>query len=231
MRERLLASGHRGGDGGRGGAQHQARSSSRRSRPSAGAFLAPRLAWRTDRIRVLVTVSLCARFCGRAAGPLCSAAGLGTLVSGLRSGAGRLPALRYPLAPMISAIALPVLLGTELGLPRRGLPADGPHPPLPLGAGAAGAPGGRAASPPVPPAAADWRAAGLRLALAAPAPGRRWRWTAAFAVAPPLLVAFTEFSSAAAARKRPFRAGAAIVLCALAGTASHALIQGPRACP
>ena len=47
-----------------------------------------------------------------------------------------------------------------------------------------------------------------------------------FAVAPPLLVAFTEFSSpTAAARKRPFRAGAAIFLCALAGTASRLLLQ------
>ena len=53
-----------------------------------------------------------------------------------------------------------------------------------------------------------------------------------FAVAPPLLVAFTEFSSpTAAARKRPFRAGAAIVLCALAGTASRLLLQGALGLP
>ena len=51
-------------------------------------------------------------------------------------------------------------------------------------------------------------------------------------VAPPLLVAFTEFSSpTAAARKRPFRAGAAIFLCALAGTASRLLLQGALGLP
>ena len=45
-------------------------------------------------------------------------------------------------------------------------------------------------------------------------------------MAPPLLVAFTEFSRpGAAARKRPFRAGVAIVLCALAGTLSRLLLQ------
>ena len=53
-----------------------------------------------------------------------------------------------------------------------------------------------------------------------------------FAVAPPLLVASTEFSSpTAAARKRPFRAGAAIFLCALAGTASRLLLQGALGLP
>ena len=67
--------------------------------------------------------------------------------------------------------------------------------------------------------------------------GRRWLWAALaldcrFAVAPPLLVAFTEFSSpTAAARKRPFRAGAAIFLCALAGTASRLLLQGALGLP
>ena len=45
-------------------------------------------------------------------------------------------------------------------------------------------------------------------------------------------MAFTEFSSpTAAARKRPFRAGAAIFLCALAGTASRLLLQGALGLP
>ena len=77
-----------------------------------------------------------------------------------------------------------------------------------------------------------WGLAGLRLALAAPVIWAALALDCRFAVAPPLLVAFTEFSSpTAAARKRPFRAGAAIFLCALAGTASRLLLQGALGLP
>ena len=198
---------------------------------AVGAFLAPRLAWRTDRIRVLVTVSLCAvlgvllvRYV-----PL-PVWGRLTLAYGLAQVVFLLSGTRF--APMISAIALPVLLGTESwvypaaaflltglillchwGLERLGLREE-------------------LRFSPIRPAAADWRAAGLRLALAAPVIWAALALYCRFAVAPPLLVAFTEFSSpTAAARKRPFRAGAAIGLCALAGTVSRLLIQGALGLP
>ena len=198
---------------------------------AVGAFLAPRLAWRTDRARMLVTVTLCAvlgvllvRFV-----PL-PVWGRLTLAYGLAQVVFLLSGTRF--APMISAIALPVLLGTESwvypaaaflltglillchwGLERLGLREE-------------------LRFSPVRPTAEDWRAAGLRLALAAPVIWAALALDCRFAVAPPLLVAFTEFSSpTAAARKRPFRAGAAIVLCALAGTASRLLIQGALGLP
>lgn len=188
---------------------------------AVGAFLAPRLAWRTDRIRVLVTVSLCAvlgvllvRYV-----PL-PVWGRLTLAYGLAQVVFLLSGTRF--APMISAIALPVLLGTESwvypaaaflltglillchwGLERLGLREE-------------------LRFSPIRPAAADWRAAGLRLALAAPVIWAALALDCRFAVAPPLLVAFTEFSSpTAAARKRPFRAGAA----------SRLLIQGALGLP
>ena len=78
---------------------------------AVGAFLSPRLAWRTDRVRVLVTVSLCAvlgvllvRYV-----PL-PVWGRLTLAYGLAQVVFLLSGTRF--APMISAIALPVLLGT-----------------------------------------------------------------------------------------------------------------------
>ena len=80
---------------------------------AVGAFLAPRLAWRTDRIRVLVTVSLCAvlgvllvRYV-----PL-PVWGRLTLAYGLAQVVFLLSGTRF--APMISAIALPVLLALLL---------------------------------------------------------------------------------------------------------------------
>lgn len=157
---------------------------------AVGAFLSPRLAWRTDRVRMLVTVTLCAvlgvllvRFV-----PL-PVWGRLTLAYGLAQVVFLLSGTRF--APMISAIALPVLLGTESW---------------------------------VYPAAA-FLLTGLILLC-------HWGLDCRFAVAPPLLVAFTEFSSpTAAARKRPFRAGAAIFLCALAGTASRLLLQGALGLP
>ena len=79
---------------------------------AVGAFLSPRLAWRTDRVRMLVTVTLCAvlgvllvRFV-----PL-PVWGRLTLAYGLAQVVFLLSGTRF--APMISAIALPVLLGTE----------------------------------------------------------------------------------------------------------------------
>ena len=78
---------------------------------AVGAFLAPRLTWRTDRVRMLVTVTLCAvlgvllvRFV-----PL-PVWGRLTLAYGLAQVVFLLSGTRF--APMISAIALPVLLGT-----------------------------------------------------------------------------------------------------------------------
>ena len=198
---------------------------------AVGAFLSPRLAWRTDRVRMLVTVTLCAvlgvllvRFV-----PL-PVWGRLTLAYGLAQVVFLLSGTRF--APMISAIALPVLLGTESwvypaaaflltglillchwGLERLGLREE-------------------LHFSPVRPTAADWRNAGLRLALAAPVIWAALALDCRFAVAPPLLVAFTEFCSpTAAARKRPFRAGAAIFLCALAGTASRLLVQGALGLP
>ena len=192
---------------------------------AVGAFLAPRLAWRTDRARMLVTVTLCAvlgvllvRFVPLPVwGQLTLAYGLAQLIF-LLSGTS--------FAPMISAIALPVLLGTKSwvyptaaflltglillchwGLERLALREEPRF-------------------SPVRPTAEDWRSAGLRLALAAGVIWAALTWDCRFAVAPPLLVAFTEFSRpGAAARKRPFRAGVAIVLCALAGTLSRLLLQ------
>lgn len=76
---------------------------------AVGAFLSPRLAWRTDRVRMLVTVTLCAvlgvllvRFV-----PL-PVWGRLTLAYGLAQVVFLLSGTRF--APMISAIALPALL-------------------------------------------------------------------------------------------------------------------------
>lgn len=185
---------------------------------AVGAFLAPKLAWRTSRPRILGCILLCAvlgvALVRWVPGPVWTRL---TLAYGLAEGIYLLSGTTF--APMISAIALPVLLGTESwvypaaafaltglillchwGMERLGLRE-------------------KPVFTPVRPGAEDWRAAGLRLLLVGLAAWAALGLDCRFAVAPPLLVAFTEFSRpTAAARKHPLRVTGTIALCALAGT-------------
>lgn len=185
---------------------------------AVGALMAPKLAWRTNRIRILVLIMICAvlgvGIVLYLPAPLwiqISVAYAVAEVIFLCSGTS--------FAPMISAIVLPVLLGTEsavylvaallltlliLGchilLEKSGLKA-----PLAF----------------VPSRATrqDWVDAVVRLALVAPLAFIVLRMDARFVIAPPLLVAFTEFSRRdSGARKRPVTVVSAITLCACAGS-------------
>ena len=192
---------------------------------AVGAFMAPKLAWRTSRIRLLVSIMICAvlgvgivLFLPAALWVKISVAYAVAEVIFLCSGT--------TFAPMISAIVLPVLLGTEspvylaaalvltlliLGchilLVRRGIKPDVDF-------------------SPVKPSRQDWLDAVVRLALVAPIAYIVLRLDARFVIAPPLLVAFTEFSRRdSGTRKRPVTVVAAITLCAVAGAVCRWLIH------
>ena len=192
---------------------------------AVGALMAPKLAWRTSRLRLLVCIMVCALlgvgivlFLPAALWIRISVAYAAAEVIFLCSGT--------TFAPMISAIALPVLLGTEspvypaaalvltllilachILLERTGIkPAS--------------------AFTPVRASRQDWLDALVRLALVAPIAYIVLRLDARFVIAPPLLVAFTEFSRRdSGARKRPVTVVAAITLCACAGAACRWLIH------
>ncbi|MGM9619790.1 MAG: hypothetical protein ACI3W8_08170 [Oscillospiraceae bacterium] len=184
---------------------------------AVGALLAPKMAWRTSRVRILVTILLCAVL------------GVGIVLflplplwAQLSVAYGTAEVLYLlsgtSFAPMISAIVLPVLLGTRsavypaaallltlliLGchilLEKLGLkePVD---------------------FVPLRPAGRDWRDAAVRLVIVAAVVWTVLRLDLRYVVAPPLLVAFTEFSGrASGARKMPGKVVAAIALCGCAG--------------
>ena len=191
---------------------------------AVGAFMAPGLSWKTSRIRILIFIMICAL------------AGVGivlfvpgavwfrvTLAYGIAEVIYLLSGTSF--APMISAIALPVLLGTESPIyPMAAFLLTvlilGCHVLLEKG---------RIKEPidftPVKPQKGDWADAGIRLGLvlitAFAAIKIGWR----FMIAPPLLVAFTEFSKKeSGARKIPAKAVAAITFCALIGAGCRYLI-------
>ena len=192
---------------------------------AVGALMAPKLAWRTNRIRILVLIMICAvlgvgivLFLPAALWIKISVAYAVSEVIFLCSGTS--------FAPMISAIVLPVLLGTESPvylaaaflltllilvchalLVKTGLkPA--------------------ADFTPVRASRQDWWDAVVRLVLVAPLAYIVLRLDARFVIAPPLLVAFTEFSRRdSGARKRPVTVVAAITLCACAGALCRFLLH------
>lgn len=192
---------------------------------AVGALMAPKLAWRTNRIRILILIMVCAVL-----------------------GVGIVLFLPFPLwvkitvayavaqiiylcsgttfAPMISAIVLPVLLGTEsavylIAALLLTLLILGCHAALEKAC----------IKPaldftPIRSTARDWRDALMRLILVALTAFIVLRLNARYVIAPPLLVAFTEFSRReSGARKIPVKVVAAITLCALAGAACRYVIH------
>lgn len=191
---------------------------------AAGALLSPRLAWRADKPRILFSIGVCA-----SAGVL--------IVQWANVPLGWQLALAFAVgqavflfsgttfAPLISAVALPVLLGTRslvyplsaialtalvlllrTALERAGLRAKEPFRPL--------APRGETFAF----AAVRILFAGV-LCLAAVDAGAR------FIVCPPLLVAFTEFSRPGSRpMAHPLRAVLLLAACAAAGSLCRLLL-------
>ena len=192
---------------------------------AVGALMAPKLAWKTNRKRILILIMVCAvlgigivRF---VPGPtwvkITLAYGVAEVIF-LKSGTS--------FAPMISAIALPVLLGAEsIVYPVAALVLTS----LILGCHMVLVRGGikeDAVFVPVKAAGQDWIDAGVRLVLVAAAAWIVLRLDGRFVIAPPLLVAFTEFSRRdSGARKRPVTVVAAIGLCGLAGAVCRYVIH------
>ena len=192
---------------------------------AVGALMAPKLAWRTNRIRILVLIMICAvlgvgivRFLPAPLWIQISVAYAVAEVIFLCSGTS--------FAPMISAIVLPVLLGTESAVY---LVAALLLTLLILGCHILLEKTGLKAPQAFVPSRAtrqDWVDAVVRLALVAPLAFIVLRMDARFVIAPPLLVAFTEFSRRdSGARKRPVTVVAAITLCACAGALCRFVIH------
>ena len=192
---------------------------------AVGALMAPKMTWQTSRIRILIFVMICA-LAGVAIvlfipGPVwfkvAFAYGIAEIIY-LCSGTS--------FAPMISAIALPVLLGTEsavypiaaffltsliLGchilLVKKGIKEE-------------------ISFTPVKPGKTDWLDAVKRLILVGIAAFLALNLHFRFSIAPPLLVAFTEFSKReSGARKIPVKVVAAIALCGLIGALCRLIIH------
>lgn len=198
---------------------------------AVGALMAPKLAWRTNRIRILLLIMICAvlgvgivLFLPAALWIKISVAYAISEIIFLCSGTS--------FAPMISAIVLPVLLGTESPVY---LAAALLLTLLILVCHAALEKAGIKPAPAFAPIRAsrqDWMDALVRLALVAPIAFIVLRLDARFVIAPPLLVAFTEFSRRdSGARKRPVTVVAAITLCAVVGAACRWLIHLKLALP
>ena len=184
---------------------------------AVGALMAPKMSWNTSRIRILVFIMICALL----------GVGIVIFVPGpvwfkvtLAYGIAEVVYLcsGTSFAPMISAIALPVLLGTESAV-------------YPIAAfllttlilGCHVILEKAKIKPsvlflPVKAEKQDWLDAVKRLILVAFAAWLALQLDCRFAIAPPLLVAFTEFSKrSSGARKMPVKVVSAIALCGLAG--------------
>ena len=184
---------------------------------AVGALMAPKMSWNTSRIRILVFIMICALL----------GVGIVIFVPGpvwfkvtLAYGIAEVVYLcsGTSFAPMISAIALPVLLGTESAV-------------YPIAAfllttlilGCHVILEKAKIKPsvlflPVKVEKQDWLDAVKRLLLVAFAAWLALLLDCRFAIAPPLLVAFTEFSKrSSGARKMPVKVVSAIALCGLAG--------------
>lgn len=186
---------------------------------AVGALMAPKLAWRTNRIRILILIMICAvlgvgivLFLPAALWIKIAVAYAVSEVIFLCSGTS--------FAPMISAIVLPVLLGTESPVY---LIAAFLLTLLILGCHVLLERTGIKEAPvftPIRASRQDWVDALVRLILVAVIAFIVLRLDARFVIAPPLLVAFTEFSRRdSGAQKRPVTVVAAITLCACAGAA------------
>ena len=192
---------------------------------AVGALMAPKLAWRTNRIRILLLIMICAVL------------GIGTvlfvpgptwvkitLAYGVAQAIFLLSGTSF--APMISAIALPVLLGSEsIVYPVAALLLTT----LILGCHVVLEKAGLKESVefiPVQAEKRDWQDAALRLALVAATSWIVLRLECRYVIAPPLLVAFTEFSKqSSGAREMPVKVVAAIALCGLSGAICRYLIH------
>ena len=192
---------------------------------AVGALMAPKLAWRTNRIRILGLVMICAIL---GIGTVLFVPGPTWVKIALAYGVAQILFLRSgtSFAPMISAIALPVLLGSEsIVYPLAALVLTC----LILGCHIILEKTGikeRIDFAPVLPERQDWKDAVLRLILVA---GIAWvvlKLECRYVIAPPLLVAFTEFSKrSSGARRMPVKVVAAIALCALAGALCRFVIH------
>ena len=192
---------------------------------AVGALLAPKLAWRTSRIRILGLIMVCAVL---GVGTVLFVPGPTWVKLTLAYGAAQVLFLcsGTSFAPMISAIALPVLLGTEsIVYPIAALVLTC----LILGCHVVLEKSGMSAPVEFVPVRAekrDWLDACWRLILVAVIAWAVLRVEWRFVIAPPLLVAFTEFSKrSSGARRMPVRVVAAIALCALSGALCRFLIQ------
>jgi len=192
---------------------------------AVGALMAPKLAWKTNRIRILGLIMVCAVL---GVGIVLFVPGPVWVKITLAYGVAEVIYLRSgtSFAPMISAIALPVLLGTESVIyPVAALVLTililGCHIVLELGG---------IKEPiefsPIRVEQRDWIDAGVRLGVVAVAAWIVLKLDCRFVIAPPLLVAFTEFSKReSGARKMPVKVVAAITLCGLAGVACRYVIH------
>lgn len=192
---------------------------------AVGALMAPKLAWKTDRKRILLLIMICALL---GIGTVRFVPGPTWLKLTLAYAAAEAVYLRSgtSFAPMISAIALPVLLGAEsMVYPTAALVLTSLILCCHMGFERIGVKE-RVEFVPVRSERRDWVDAGIRLAVVALAAWAVLKWNCRFAVAPPLLVAFTEFSKRdSGARKRPGTVVAAIALCGLAGAVCRFVIQ------
>lgn len=185
---------------------------------TVGAIAAPKQSWRVSRVRMVLLIAICSV--------------LGILIVRLiplpkainLAGAYLLCQVLYmfsgtSFAPMISAAALPVLMGTETIiypvsavmmtiltvlvqyiLERRGLYEHEEFSPVPR------------------PDSFGIISAAVRTVIAAVLAFPLIRFGLNFCIAPPLLVAFTEFSNpASGARKKPVKTVLIITACALSG--------------
>lgn len=185
---------------------------------TVGAIAAPKQSWRVSRVRMVLLIAICSA--------------LGILIVRLSplpkainlAGAYLLCQVLYmfsgtSFAPMISAAALPVLMGTETIiypvsavmmtiltvlvqyiLERRGLYEHEEFSPVPR------------------PDSFGIISAAVRTVIAAVLAFPLIRFGLNFCIAPPLLVAFTEFSNpASGARKKPVKTVLIITACALSG--------------
>ncbi|MGN1098095.1 MAG: hypothetical protein ACI4SS_04275 [Clostridia bacterium] len=192
---------------------------------AVGALVAPKRAWRTSLLRIILLIAICAvtgvlivLYVPLPLWEQISLAYLLCQIIYLYSGT--------TFAPLISAMVLPVLLGTkspiyiisavvlssiiaftawllektELSEPEHFTPAP-------------------------PPKKEDFKAAAVRVIIVAFFTGIALKVDAKFCIAPPLLVAFTEFSRPdCKARKMPVRAVILITLCAAAGAACRCIM-------
>lgn len=192
---------------------------------AVGALMSPRMAWKTTRPRILILIMVCAIL----------GVGIVLFVPGpvwvritLAYGAAEVIYLRSgtSFAPMISAAALPVLLGTEsVVYPIAALALTvlilGCH----FWLEKAGVQE-RVSFVPVRAERQDWADAAVRLGCVAAAAWAVLKLDCRFVIAPPLLVAFTEFSKRdSGARRIPVKVVAAIALCGLVGAACRYVIH------